>query len=107
MHGLFDQEREKLVSRWTLGNREAHELALVDRDKMVKSLLDQGMGCPEIQRKLALGKTSVQQSMQRVKTTHKVTFKNKILRFQSWLFDASNAHEDPCLKWLEIFGEIS
>jgi len=61
---------------------------------------------------MGLGRSSIQDSLSRIKTaggidlsTRGKTLSCRVEEYRVWLFDISNATADPCLKWLEIFGE--
>ena len=91
-------------------HRRAH---LPARDaEIATKFFDLGHNVDRIMRDMELGRTAVQQSLARIKeergldphTRSSKSFQDRIVEFKEWLFDAANAKEDPCLKWIEIFG---
>ena len=92
-------------------NPERH----VALDNTVRQLLLEGYTTKQICEKTGFKRTCIQNSRARVlaKLTpeeiipkpDRSSLETKVRQFRDWLFDLANCNADPCIKWLEIFGE--
>lgn len=84
-------------------------------DDVVRQLLLEGCTTKQICEKTGFKRTCIQNSRARVlaKLTpeeiipkpDRSSLETKVRQFRDWLFDLANCNADPCIKWLEIFGE--
>lgn len=86
-------------------------------DSQVKSLLDQGYTTNQITEHLGLSRTCIQESRARLRESHEYIIPiektsnhynhliYKVMTFKKWLFNSENHDKDPCLKWIEVFGD--
>lgn len=90
---------------------------LPELDRQVLELSKQGMKVADICRELGVGKTCVTDSRARLFEAGELeprfvkpapVYSGDLVReFELWLFDAENCHKDPCVKWIELFGDPS
>lgn len=86
---------------------------LPERDAEVSQRFDEGQTLQRMILEMGLSRTAIQDSLARIKKARGIKqyaragkpIRERIEEFRVWLFDSANAHADPCLKWLEIFGE--